>query len=322
MSGRLDPEILAGLVAAVGAIGATPPERIDVAALRAQTAVTFPYYGSLVPPQPDMSVDDHHVERPDGSTLLVRRFTPPEPALRPDGRTAAAVYVHGGGMVCASVDDYAPLLARYAAESGVPLLAVDYRLAPEHPAPAALDDTIAALDWTLAHADALGIDPAAVGLMGDSGGGGIAGAAALAWRDRDRPALAGLVLPYPMLDDRTRTAEPHTAGLVTWTPEANTVAWDAVLGGAEAGPDGYVAPARAADLAGLPPTYLDTGDLDLFRAEILTFAARLSAAGVPLELHVVPGCVHAFEIAVPQARVSQQVLTARYGALRRLASVS
>lgn len=320
----LDPEVLAGLVAAVtalaGELPATPPAEVDVASLRAGTPASFRYYGSLVPARDDVTVTEYDVLRDDGTVLSLRWYAPHDAvATRTPGRTAAAVYVHGGGQVAADLDDYDPIVRRYAGESGVPLLAVEYRLAPEHPAPAALQDCVAALAFVHERADELGVDPDAVGIMGDSGGGAIAAAASLAWRDQGRHPLAGQVLVYPMLDDRTRDADPVLAPVAAWTHVANGVAWDAVLGGQEAGDDGYVAPARAADLAGLPPTYLDTGDLDLFRAEILVFAARLAAAGVPLELHVVPGAIHAFEIVAPEAAVSRQVLASRYGALRRLA---
>ncbi|MFW6773453.1 alpha/beta hydrolase fold domain-containing protein [Nocardioides sp. CPCC 205120] len=320
----VDPEVLAGLTAAFTALAdalpPTPPDQVDVASLRAGAAPSFRHYGSLIPARDDVTVTEYDVLRDDGTVLSLRWYAPHDAAPAPTpGRTAAAVFVHGGGQVAADLDDYDPVVRRYAGESGVPLLAVEYRLAPEHPAPAAQQDCLAALAFLHARADELGVDPDAVGVMGDSGGGGIAAATALAWRDQGRRPLAGQVLAYPMLDDRTREPDPALGPVVTWTHVANGRAWDAVLGGAEAGPDGYVAPARASDLAGLPPTYLDTGDLDLFRAEVLAFGARLAAAGVPLELHVVPGAVHAFDVVAPRAAVSRQVHATRYAALRRLA---
>lgn len=319
----LDPEVLAGLTTAFTALAAAlppPSGPVDVASLRAGTPASFGYYGSLVPARDDVTVTEYDVLRDDGSVLSLRWYAPHNAApARTPGRTAAALYVHGGGQVAADLDDYDPLVRRYAGESGVPLLAVEYRLAPEHPAPAAREDCLAALAFLHERADELGVDPDAVGVMGDSGGGAIAAATVLTWRDQGRRPLAGQVLVYPMLDDRTRGADPVLVPVATWTHVANGVAWDAVLGGREAGEDGYVAPARAADVGGLPPTYLDVGDLDLFRAEVLVFAGRLAAAGVPLELHVVPGAVHAFEVVAPEAAVSRQVLATRYAALRRLA---
>ena len=137
-------------------------------------------------------------------------------------------------------------------------------------------------------------------------------------RDRGGPALALQMLIYPMLDDRTTTPDPELPpDFLTWTYEDNVTGWDALRGeGAELSI--YAAPARAADLTGLPPTYLDTGDLDIFRTEDIDYARRLSAAGVPTELHVHPGCPHAFEGLAPDADVSRRVVADRVRRLRSL----
>ncbi|HNM93171.1 MAG TPA: alpha/beta hydrolase fold domain-containing protein, partial [Mycobacterium sp.] len=155
----------------------------------------------------------------------------------------------------------------------------------------------------------------------DSAGGGLAAGVALLARDRGGPALALQLLIYPMLDDRTRTPSPELAPeFLTWNYEDNLTGWTALLGAAAGGDDVpvYAAPARAADLAGLPPAYLDVGDLDIFRDEDIDYARRLSAAGVATELHVHPGCPHAFEGLAPGADVSRRVIADRVRRLRSL----
>jgi acetyl esterase/lipase len=139
-------------------------------------------------------------------------------------------------------------------------------------------------------------------------------------RDRGGPAIAQQLLIYPMLDDRPATPNPELFGYLTWTYDDNITGWGALLGddagGAAVSP--YAAPARADDLAGLPDTFIDVGDLDIFRDEDITFAQRLSAAGVPTELHLHPGCPHAFEGLAPDAAVSQRAITDRVRRLRTL----
>ncbi len=182
------------------------------------------------------------------------------------------------------------LAHRYVAESNVPVLLVDYRTAPEFPHPVPVQDCFAALVWLAEHANELGVDPARVAVMGDSAGGGLAAAVCLMARDRGCPAVALQVLIYPMLDDRTALPDPQLVPFVTWTYDDNITGWQALLGDS-VGRDGvtaYAAPARATDLSLLPPTYIDVGDLDIFRDEDITYARRLAAAGVATELHVHP----------------------------------
>lgn len=221
-------------------------------------------------------------------------------------------------MVSGDLDGYERLVARYAGESGTPLLAVAYRLAPEHPAPTGAEDVPRAVAWLVGHAAELGVDPARVGLMGDSGGGGVAAAAAIIARDLGGPRIARLVLAYPMLDDRTTVPDPALVPVATWSYEQNAVAWAAVTAGRVPGSDGHVAPARCADLRGLPPVHLDTGDCDIFRDEVLDFAGALVRAGVPTDVRLYRGVPHAFEVIAPFLPTSRRALQDRYGALRRL----
>jgi acetyl esterase/lipase len=215
---------------------------------------------------------------------------------------------------------YDGLARLYVAESQVPLLLVDYRTAPEFPHPVPVQDCFAALVWLVDHAAELGVDPARVAVMGDSAGGGLAAAVCLMARERGGPAVALQVLVYPMLDDRTTVPDPELAQFATWTYDDNATGWGALLGDGLGG-DGvsaYAAPARMTDLSLLPPTYIDVGDLDIFRDEDIAYARRLAAAGVPTELHVHPGCPHAFEGLAPNAAVSRRAIADRVRRLRGL----
>jgi acetyl esterase/lipase len=223
-------------------------------------------------------------------------------------------------MIVGSVDMYEPLIRGFVADSGVPALAVDYRLAPEHPHPVPVEDCYAGLVWLAEHAGDLGVDPARIAVMGDSAGGGLAAGVALVARDRGGPALARQILIYPMLDDRTTTPDESLVPFLTWTYDDNVTGWGALLGERAGGDDvpGYAAPARAQDVSGLPPTYVDVGDLDIFCLEDVEYARRIAATGTPVELHVHPGVPHGFEVFAPQADVSRRTRADRIRVLRSL----
>ncbi|HUD28900.1 MAG TPA: alpha/beta hydrolase [Novosphingobium sp.] len=247
----------------------------------------------------------------DRGVVLERRHAP-GPAGAPDvgplvyrpAATGAPLpcifHIHGGGHVAGTAAELEFLHHPLVDDLGCVLVSVDYRLSPEAPFPAAIEDCYAALGWVFAHAGELGIDAARIGVMGESAGGGLAAALALLARDRGEHALAFQHLVYPMLDDRTCTAaDPHPfAGEFVWHAANNRFGWAALLGrepgGADVSP--YAAPARATDLSGLPPTFIATGALDLFVDEDMDYARRLMRAGVPTELHVYPGAFHAFDI--------------------------
>jgi acetyl esterase/lipase len=196
------------------------------------------------------------------------------------------------------------------------MLAVDYRLAPEHPHPVPVEDAYLGLRWLHEHAAELGVDPARIAVMGDSAGGGLAAAVALLARDRHGPALARQILVFPMLDDRT-APDPELAPFATWGYEDNLTAWTALLGEQVGGPgvSPYAAPARAADLAGLPPAYVEVGQLDVFRDEDLAYAQRLSAAGVDVEFHLHPGAPHEFDTYGWDTAVARRALADRHRVL-------
>ncbi len=306
------PEAVAAFAAHVGV---EPTAEVSVASMRATAGPAFTYYASLIAPRTDVAVTGHVVEDGGGTPLDVRWYRPANAPAH--GLSGAVVYVHGGGMVSGDLDAYERIVARYAGESGTPILAVDYRLAPEHPAPAAAHDVLRAVRWLVGRAGELRVDPARIALMGDSGGGGVAAAAAMIARDSGGPALSRLILVYPMLDDRTTAPNPSLVPVVTWTYEQNAVAWAAVTSGVEPGTDGHVAPARASDLAGLPPVHLETGDCDIFRDEVLDFAHALLVAGVLTDVQLYRGLPHAFDVIAPDLLPSRRALHHRYAVLRR-----
>lgn len=223
------------------------------------------------------------------------------PRAKSAARLPCIYHIHGGGFVGGSAAAMEPLHLPLAHELGCVIVSVDYRLAPETRFPGAIEDCYAGLAWLNAHVDELNVDPARIGVMGESAGGGLAAALALMVRDRGEHRLAFQHLVYPMLDDRTcvtKTPNP-VAGEFIWPPHNNLFGWTALLGHAPGAPDvsPYAAPARATDLSGLPPTFIGVPTLDLFVDEDLDYAARLARAGVAVELHLYPGGVHGFDIA-------------------------
>lgn len=308
---------MAPLMAAVGEIEAAPIG--DVESRRVNGHRMFDTVAATRTPATGVEVARHALTTGDGATLELTWYHRPD--ATPPG--SAALYLHGGGMIFGleHVGRIYDLAVRdYVAASGVPMLVVDYRVAPEHPHPVPVEDCFAALRWLAENAATLGVDPARIAVMGDSAGGGLAAGVSLLARDRGGPAIAQQLLVYPMLDDRTTAPDPQLLPFLTWTYEDNITGWAALLGAA-AGTDAvspYAAPARATDLSGLPDTYLDIGDLDIFRNEDIAYAQRLADAGVPTELHVYPGCPHAFEALARRAAVSQRAISDRVRRLRSL----
>jgi acetyl esterase/lipase len=213
------------------------------------------------------------------------------------------------------------LVLEWARELDAVVVSVEYRLAPEHPYPAGVEDVYAGLLWTARHAGGLGGDPERIVVAGASAGGGLTAALALLARDREGPRPLGQVLMYPMLDDRNDTVSAHQmAGVGAWDRTANETAWTAVLGDARGGPDvpPYAAPARASDLSGLPPAFLDVGSAETFRDEVVDYASRIWRAGGVAELHVWPGGFHGFDAFAPHTVLARTARAARIAWLRRL----
>lgn len=312
----MDPQVGAALAQLMeGAGDAAPPPPGDWQTRRTVVEAMMGVFLNAVAPPDDVHFVDHHVTAEDGASIRLRWYTKEGAPAGP-----GVLYIHGGGMILGTVELYDAIVARYVSASGVPMLSVDYRLAPEHPHPTPVEDCYAGLVWLVEHAAELGVDPQRIALMGDSAGGGLAAGVALLARDRGTPALAQQILIYPMLDDRTTTPDPELVPFSTWTYDDNITGWGALLGEAH-GSDGvspYAAPARAADLAGLPPSYVEVGTLDIFRDEDIEYARRLAGAGVPTELHVHPGVPHAFEAFDPTAEVSRRSTADRLRVLSSL----
>jgi acetyl esterase/lipase len=204
--------------------------------------------------------------------------------------------------------------------TGCVVVSVEYRLAPENPFPAAPEDCYTGLVWMVRNAAEIGVDPERIALYGPSAGGGLVLAVALMSRDRGFPAIRMQMPIYPMIDDRNHTPSSHeVTDIGIWDRDGNLEAWGMYLGEAYGTEhvSHYAAPARATDLSGLPPTFIDVGEVDLFRDEDIDFAARLIQAGVPTELHVHPGAYHAAEVFAPTAALSQRIWAMRVDALRR-----
>ena len=237
------------------------------------------------------------------------------------GTLGCIYYTHGGGMVSGNRRTGLETMLDWAEEFAMVVVSVEYRLAPEHPHPAPVDDCFAGLLWTAAHAGELGFDPDRLIVVGVSAGGGLAAAVTLRARDAGGPVLLGQMLLCPMLDDRNDTPSAvQMAGFGVWDRADNDFGWTALLGAARGGPDvsPYAAPARAVDLSGLPPTFIDVGSAETFRDEDVTYASRIWQAGGRAELHVWPGGFHGFDATAPAAAVSRDARQARVRWLNRL----
>ncbi|MEV6702825.1 alpha/beta hydrolase [Streptomyces sp. NPDC051453] len=257
------------------------------------------------------------VRRPDG--FGVRLWICRPSAI--DTAVPAIYHIHGGGMVMGDATSGLDAMLDLAAELRVAVVSVEYRLAPEHPYPAGLEDCYTGLLWLVRHAAEAGIDPDRIVVEGTSSGGGLAAAVALMARDRGGPALLGQMLSCPMLDDRNDTPSSHQmTGVGLWDRTSNKTGWDALLEGRSGQPDvpAYAAPARARELSGLPPAFLDVGSAETFRDESVTYACRLWQAGGQAELHVWPGGFHGFAVMAPGVALSQDARTAQKRWLLRL----
>jgi triacylglycerol lipase len=288
----IDPELVA-------AIDALPMGNLDATSL----PVTRAAMAAMVAPletygREGIATERRSIPGPDGAPDVEVLIYRPPAAARP---RPVYLNIHGGGYVMGVAELNGPSNMRLAQELDCVVVSVDYRLAPETQAPGAVEDCYAALRWLHAAAEDIGVDRSRIAIGGESAGGGLAAALALLARDRSEVPICFQLLTYPMLDDRTATtATPNPfTGEFVWTPEANRFAWSALLGHEPgvAGVSPYAAAARATDLSGLPPAYISVGALDLFVDEDIAYAQRLLRAGVPTELHIIPGAYHAFEMA-------------------------
>jgi acetyl esterase/lipase len=266
----------------------------------------------------DLSREDRTVPGLDGDPMIMVTVF----KRRDHGASGLGVYyVHGGGMVggdrFSGVDRALEWVQRFDAVA----VSVEYRLAPEHPDPAPVRDCYAGLHWAATKASELGFDAAQLIIVGGSAGGGLAAGATLMARDRGGPALAAQILIGPMLDDRNESLSSHQIdGIGVWDRGSNQAGWDALLGHRR-GTDqvtAYAAPARATDLSGLPPCYLDVGSAEVFRDEVVAYAGRIWAAGGTADLRVWGGAHHGFDTIFPDAVLSRLARQSRTEYVRRL----
>ena len=270
-------------------------------------------------PNPDVVKTDMSVpSAPDQPEVEVRVYRPSTPSEEP---RPAVFEIHGGGFLVGSKDMMDPWCERVCSELDAVVVSTDYRLAPEHPFPAGVEDCYHALCWTVAQADALGIDTERVAIAGQSAGGGLAAACALMARDRNGPRLCFQLLEIPELDDRLETdSMQQFSDTPLWNRPNAEWSWRHYLGPEHKGPvSSYAAPARETDLRDLPPAYVSTMEFDPLRDEGILYALSLMRDGVRTELHAYPGTFHGSSLA-PSAessvRIARDALESLRGALR------
>ncbi|MDI3387805.1 alpha/beta hydrolase [Streptomyces sp. B-S-A8] len=312
-----DPQLEPGLAACRDLIERIPLRADTILANRA-------HFATIVPPVEE-AIGDNPVEF-EHVTVAGPPGAPDVDltVLRPRGvtRDAPGIYgIHGGGMVLGNRFFGVAQLVEEVVKFGAVAATVDYRLAPEHPAPAAAEDCYAGLAWFAGNAVGLGIDPARILVSGASAGGGLSAAVALMARDRGGPPLAGQILDCPMLDDRNETVSSlQYDGIGIWDRTTNATGWNALLG-ADRGTDAvspYAAPSRAGDLSGLPPAYVSVGAAEVFRDEAVDYATRIWATGGQAELHVWSGGYHGFAGFSADADVSRAAVATRESWMRRV----
>lgn len=311
MSYRIDPE-LAPFVDLVPASDFGDP----VAARAGMEAMIAAFNAHI--DASGLHIENRHIPGPAGAPEVpVRIYRPSSQA----GTSAGLLYIHGGGFVVGSPDTEHGSAVRLAKALGIVLVSVDYRLAPEAPYPAGLEDCYAALQWFHTNADALGVDSQRIGIFGQSAGGGLSAALALLARDRKGPAICYQFLGMPELDDRLETVSMRNfTDTPLWNRPNAILSWQFYLGdhftpGADNVP-AYAAPARATDLSNLPPAFVTAMEFDPLRDEDVIYALKMLEAGVPVELHTYPGTFHGSSLAT-EAAVSKRMETEMIEALRR-----
>lgn len=265
-----------------------------------------------------VTFEDRAVPGLDGAPdVAVRSYRP----AAASGPVPGLVYIHGGGFALGSLDSEHGICVNLCRALGIVIVSVDYRLSPETAYPGPLDDCYAALAWTAANAGELGLDPQRLGIGGQSAGGCLAAACALRARDEKGPTLCFQLLGIPVLDDRMDSPSMvQFTDTPCWDRGKAELSWQYYLGDAYTpGADNvpaYAAPARATDLAGLPPAYISTMEFDPLRDEGLLYGMRLLQAGVQVEIHNYPGTFHGSSV-FAQTRIHQREMADTLAVLRR-----
>ena len=303
-----DPELAAAIpVLPVLDVSDLPAARAVLTDLRAQLPA---------PDETGVTVTEVLVPGPEGAPdVPLRIYRPDEPA-----GPVGVFDVHGGGFILGDLDGSHAGNIAIARDVGAVLVTVDYRLAPEHPFPAGLEDCYAGLVWFAEHAEEFGVDPDRIAIHGISAGGGLCAALAMLARDRGGPAIAFQYLGVPEVDDRLETPSMRAfTDTPIWNRPNAVVSWDSYLGEGVRGTDAvppYAAPARATDLSGLPPAYVSVMAFDPLRDEGIAYALALQTAGVPVELHLFPGTFHGSSL-IEDATISKREAAERVAVLRQ-----
>jgi acetyl esterase/lipase len=311
-----DPEFARALATLLPILSSLPTPKVhDIQARRDRIPALF---GSLVesmPDAPNISVDIFTVKSYDNAEITVHRIYTKEAPIDP---TPAYVYVYGGGFIAGSADMFVKPVGLTASATGMQFFLVDYRKAPENPYPAPTEDVYAALKWMTENTAKFNIDPSRIGITGESSGGGIAASVAIMARDRNlSPPLAKQVLIYPMLDDRNLSPIAGIEELAFWSAADNITGWTALLGDGvgKRGISPYAAPARVESVDGLPPLYVEVGELDIFKSEIIDYVARFAKANISTEFHLYPGLPHGFDGIAPASSATKRAIENRMRAL-------
>lgn len=308
-----DPELEPALAALPPFFTTLAPD--DIPQFRAALAAPPPIE-DVIAGRP-VGVSDHVVRGHDGGeiTVSVLRRTDHEGAEHP-----GAYLIHGGGMVAGSRWSLGAMLVDWVLEFDAVVATVEYRLAPDVRDPAPLEDCSAGWTWFTGMAAEFGFDPARVLIGGPSAGGGLSAGTTLLARDRGGVIPMAQLLMWPMLDDRVDTVSSHQVdGVGIWDRTSDLTGWTALLGDRRGTDDvsPSSAPARAADLAGLPPAYIEAGSAEVFRDEAVAYASGIWAAGGSAELHIWGGGFHGFQNVVPAAAVSRAAVACREAWVRR-----
>ena len=298
MENRVHPDLR-------GLLSTMPQEDFTREALPVIRKASGAPFGPVSVPDDNVTIRDEFIPGPEGAPdIRVRIYT----AGVQKRDCPGVLYIHGGGYILGTPEMTDGGCRKLASEIGCAVVSVDYRLAPEYPYPAPLEDCYAALVWFSEHAAQLGVDKRRIAVTGASAGGGLTAGLSLLARDRAGPAIAFQAPLCPMLDDTNTTPSSFEfTDKRMWSRAKNLFGWQMYLGGLY-GNDvpAYAAAARARDFSGLPPTYTYVGELDLFRDETTEYVSKLLQAGVPTEYHIYPGCFHAFDMFTEIAEISRR----------------
>lgn len=316
MRARLDPELVGPLDELMAATGGGFT-LTDIPATRAMVSAMITAVKAEAPAVEGVASEDLRVPSAEsGVEVPIRVYRPADAS----GPLPVLIWMHAGGYVLGDLELDDLMLGPLAKDVGCAIVSVDYRLAPEHPYPAALRDCHGVLTWAARSASVQEFDAKRIAVGGGSAGGGLAAALALLARDRNEAQPCFQLLIYPCINDRNvEQVSDSVPENLFWSRENNLRGWDAYLAGKQGSErvDPHAAAHRAVDLRGLPPAYIAVGTLDMFLPDCLDYAGRLAAGSVDSELHVYPGAFHAFDAFAPMASVSQRFVAERSGALRR-----